>query len=156
MNLTVSMRSVLGVAVILGLCAAPGCSKDMQDQPSYHPQEAPRKHSPEGSVPRLSRAVAVKPAQRTEARLQYGARLFAINCTHCHGAQGEGDGPVASYLKEPPANLHNPRIQSKPDADIYEVVTNGKEDEMPSFKGLLSAEERWAVAHYVKALKAER
>jgi cytochrome c len=150
------MRAAVGLALVLGLSDASACSNDMQDQPSYHSQEAPRKHSPEGSVPRTSRAVMLQSVGRTAGRLQQGARIFGVNCMHCHGPQGDGDGPVAGYLIEQPANLRSPKIQSKPEAEIYKVVTNGKEKRMPAFKGLLSAEERWAVAHYVKALGAVR
>jgi hypothetical protein len=143
--------TVLALSLLVG-----GCSQDMQEQASYQPQEGPRKHSPDGSVPRTSRAVVLESVGGTPDRLQHGAGIFAVNCRHCHGPQGDGDGPVAGYLIEQPANLHSARVQSKTAAQIYGVVTNGKEQRMPAFKGFLSAEERWAVAYYVKALSAER
>lgn len=34
-----------------------------------------------------------------------GARLFARNCTSCHGVTGSGDGPQSAGLPVPPANL---------------------------------------------------
>ena len=34
-----------------------------------------------------------------------GARFFAANCTTCHGARGQGDGPASSALHPKPANL---------------------------------------------------
>lgn len=34
-----------------------------------------------------------------------GKRLFAENCAACHGAKGMGDGPFASNLFIPPADL---------------------------------------------------
>jgi hypothetical protein len=34
--------------------------------------------------------------------LQTGEALFAQNCAACHGQQGQGDGPAARYLTDPP------------------------------------------------------
>ncbi|WP_238364292.1 c-type cytochrome [Mesobacterium pallidum] len=34
-----------------------------------------------------------------------GARLYAENCAMCHGATGQGDGPLAGEMSPPPANL---------------------------------------------------
>jgi len=34
-----------------------------------------------------------------------GKEMFLAYCATCHGKEGKGDGPVASALKVPPANL---------------------------------------------------
>ena len=34
-----------------------------------------------------------------------GARLYTENCAQCHGASGVGDGPWATSMTPPPANL---------------------------------------------------
>lgn len=137
---------LVAVCVLVGV---QGCSRDMQEQPSYQPQEMPRLHSPVGSVPRNSRAVMA--ARPEDERVSAGARLFQINCAHCHGAGGAGDGPASRYLKEKPADLRQPEVQALPELALYEIVTQGK-DLMPPFKGELSAEERRSVSAYVKAL----
>ncbi len=36
-----------------------------------------------------------------------GAELYALHCAICHGANGEGDGPAAASLEEPPADYIN-------------------------------------------------
>jgi mono/diheme cytochrome c family protein len=143
--------------VLLAACLLWGvqaCSRDMQEQPSYQPQEAPRLHSPAGSVPRDSRAV--RKYLPTEQVFDAGARLFRINCAHCHGRDGTGNGPVVAYLKEKPADLRDPYVQTLPEAALYDTVTYGLavegRDVMPPFKGEMSAGERHAVIAYVKSL----
>lgn len=127
-----------------------GCSQDMQEQPSYQAQEAPRRHSPPGSVPRDSRRLL--PLERGHAAaVGSGARLFEINCVHCHGVEGEGNGPVAAFLKERPANLRGDEVRGKSEEAIYRILTDGK-DMMPSFQGELSAQERLDLARYVRSL----
>jgi mono/diheme cytochrome c family protein len=135
--------------VMAGVLA--GCSRDMQDQASYQGQEAPRLQSPHGSIPQKSRSLRPIATETGQTASETGARLFKINCVHCHGLQGEGDGPVASFLKERPANLHSDEVRTMSVETIYRVVTDGK-DMMPSFQGELSAEERIEVARFVAAL----
>jgi mono/diheme cytochrome c family protein len=38
-------------------------------------------------------------------QLMNGEQLFRSYCAACHGANGKGNGPVASALKTPPADL---------------------------------------------------
>jgi mono/diheme cytochrome c family protein len=136
------------------LCGVQACSRDMQEQPSYQPQEAPRLHSPVGSMPRDS--LAVRKPLPTQQVFDAGARLFRINCAHCHGRDGTGNGPVVAYLKEKPADLLDPDVQALSKEALYDTVTYGLAFEgrnvMPLFKGEMSAEERHSVVAYVKSL----
>lgn len=141
------VASVFLCGIVFG---AAGCSRDMQEQPSFQPQEAPRLHSPEGSVPQKSRSVLVSPPAPTPDRVRRGAALFEINCSHCHGKAGLGDGPVGVHLVLPPFNLHSDPTQRRSAEEIYGIITNGRVV-MPSFKGVLSAEERWELAYFVKS-----
>jgi mono/diheme cytochrome c family protein len=51
-------------------------------------------------------ASAEEPATRPDNLLaSQGEALFARNCAACHGTGGRGDGPAASALARPPANL---------------------------------------------------
>lgn len=144
------LGAVLAGSLITGIT---GCSRDMAEQPSFSPQEAPRLHSPVGSVPLKSREELASVPPATPAMISRGGALFEINCTHCHGKAGLGDGPVAAYLVGPPANLRSKEVQRHPAPEIYEIVTRGQ-GPMPAFKGELSAEERWAVAYFVKSFEA--
>ena len=144
--MTTGRRTVFWLACL----AVVACTDNMTDQPSYRPQDAPRLHSAAGSVPRTSRAHP----NRTPATDDRGAaRLFHINCAHCHGATGEGDGPVAPYLSHSTANLRAPLVQAKSDEALYRVLTEGL-TVMPAFRGELSADERWALVRWIKSMDA--
>ena len=141
----------------MGLSAL-ACSPNMTDQPSYQPQEPPRLSSPSGSVPRVSRvhpSETLRAPDETEEQRRSIARLFRINCAHCHGSTGEGDGAVAPYLSHVPANLRAPHVQVKSDQALYRAVTNGF-GAMPGFQGELSAEERWALVSWIKGLDGQK
>lgn len=124
-----------------------GCSKDMEEQPSFSSQEAPRLHSPIGSIPRPSSFSA----RTSSVPMAQGQQLFAINCAHCHGQRGMGDGAVAGYLPDLPTNLLAPAIQQKPDAELYGIVTKGRHV-MPAFEPFLSQQERQALIFFIRSL----
>ncbi len=54
--------------------------------------------------PRKTRRTGAAPVLAT-GDLARGRELYARNCASCHGVQGRGDGPGASGLHPPPANL---------------------------------------------------
>ncbi|MDR4480579.1 MAG: quinol:electron acceptor oxidoreductase subunit ActD [Nitrospira sp.] len=142
------------VVGMLALCclAMAGCSQDMQEQQSYQSQEAPRLHSPSGSIPRDSRTVISRETLAADRMSDRAKELFRINCLPCHGESGEGTGPVAPYLKQLPANLRAPRVRALSSTEIYDIITQGK-DMMPSFLGELSADERMVLASFVESMK---
>lgn len=41
----------------------------------------------------------------TTHQIARGAALYQTHCASCHGAQGRGDGPAATSLSPPPADL---------------------------------------------------
>src|SRR5688500_14288164 len=143
--------TVVGIVLIALGAGMVGCSEDMVDQPSYQAQEAPRRHSPPTSIPRDSRKVLPVLPAAFFGKKAHAAHLFGINCSHCHGSQGDGDGPVAGFLRELPKNLHSAHVQTKSEHEIYGIITEGH-NLMPSFRGFLSAEERMLLAQYVKSL----
>jgi mono/diheme cytochrome c family protein len=143
------MGMVLSAGVLLS-----GCPNDMWEQPSFSYQEAPRRHSPPGSIPQVMSFSHVDSPAASPAETEKGppgARLFAVNCAHCHGPQGMGDGPVAGYLPEMPTNLQAQVVQQKPDEVLYVMVTHGI-DAMPAFEKFLTQEERWAVVSFLRSL----
>jgi mono/diheme cytochrome c family protein len=58
-------------------------------------------------VPALAAGQKSPPSKSADARdsAARGKLLFAEYCASCHGISGKGDGPVASALNVPPANL---------------------------------------------------
>jgi mono/diheme cytochrome c family protein len=50
-----------------------------------------------------SNATVTIPVKKTEATS--GKKMYTSYCAPCHGADGQGHGPVASSLKNPPLDL---------------------------------------------------
>lgn len=84
-----------------------------------------------------------------------GQAVFAANCATCHGESGRGEGPAATGLEPPPADLTD-GTWTTGDGSL-QAVTNTIEHGSPGtamigWKGTLTDEEIAAVAAHVKAL----
>ena len=81
-----------------------------------------------------------------------GAELYAKHCANCHGAEGAGDGQLASAFNPPPTDLTDAELMDAlTDEAILEAMSAGK-GIMPGFGSALSAEEFQAVLEYVRTL----
>ncbi len=82
-----------------------------------------------------------------------GAKVFQTNCQPCHGATGEGDGPAASSLVPPPANLAQLQ-QTTSDAYLYWWISTGRPGTaMIAWRGVLSQTQIWQVVTFIRTLK---
>ena len=134
----------------------------MEIQPSYRPMENPLP-PPERSIP-IEGPISIpgmgapeNPTTADEASLARGKELFTINCQMCHGATGQGNGPIAPFLLNfKPANLTSDVVQSKSDGSIFLTISNGLEGRMPALNENLTVPERWDVVNYVRTLKLEQ
>ena len=132
----------------------------MEIQPSYRPMENPLP-VPERSIP-IDGPVYIpniqtlpqNPTKADDASITRGKELFTINCQMCHGATGQGNGPVAAFLINfKPADLTSPLIQAFPDGQIFMTITNGVPERMPPLNENLTVPERWDVVNYVRTLQ---
>ena len=85
----------------------------------------------------------------TPDTLQEGRALYQTYCLVCHGASGQGDGPIAGKIPTPPSYTSD-RVLGFPPGRIFHVITMGS-GKMPSYSSQLSASERWKVVTYVRA-----
>lgn len=94
------------------------------------------------------------PFPPTAASLALGRRQYQANCQPCHGAAGRGDGPLASSLQPPPANLQvHVASGAHSDAQLFAWITQGiPNTAMPAFATVLTEAERWHVVNYIRTL----
>ena len=130
----------------------------MEIQPSFDAQEDPLP-VPARSVPVDGPAFIPNmgapdnPVAADDVSLERGANLYAINCTMCHGAAGEGNGQIAALLANKPANLTLDVTQSKSDGALFLTLTNGVADRMPPMIENLTVRDRWDVVNFMRTLK---
>lgn len=81
-----------------------------------------------------------------------GMQMFPELCADCHGAGGLGDGPLASTLPKPPADLSEPHTALHTAGDMFWWMTHGfPESGMPGFAEQLDEQSRWDMINFLRA-----
>jgi mono/diheme cytochrome c family protein len=108
-----------------------------------------------GRITGTTNFVETNPLQVTATLLHRGQERFTIYCAPCHGAQADGNGVTKKLGMAVVANLHDKRIVTMPDGEIFNTVTHGK-NLMQSYAAQVPVEDRWAIIAYVRALQLSR
>jgi cytochrome c1 len=138
---------------------------EMHYQASHRTQEGPQIDAPSDSIPTTGKEAPVtdfvatlntkNPVPFDSDSLEAGRALFVTNCSMCHGLSADGETFVAQkfeqYGEKPPPSLRRKEVVSQQDGALFWTLSNGV-NRMPSFKRLLTAEERWTLVNYVRSL----
>ena len=132
----------------------------MEIQPSHRQMEDPlpvpaRSIPIEGPIAIPGMGAPDNPIEADDASVARGAELYDIHCKMCHGATAQGNGPIAPFLANKPANLTSPIVQSKSDGSIFLTITNGVEGKMPALNENLLVPDRWDLVNFIRTLTAE-
>jgi mono/diheme cytochrome c family protein len=76
------------------------------------------------------------------------AGLYKTNCVACHGADGRGT-PTGKSLQV--ADFHSPKVQQQPDAQLVQVISEGRGN-MPPFGDRLNKNQVGALVTYIRNL----
>jgi mono/diheme cytochrome c family protein len=92
------------------------------------------------------------PVAADERSLRSGAQQYQINCAVCHGARGEGDGPVTRF-GFPPIRIGSGSnaATTLSDGYIFGIIRNGR-GLMPPYNRLEEGE-RWDLINYLRTLQ---
>jgi mono/diheme cytochrome c family protein len=127
----------LAIALLFGLAVSVAARQDHPKEPHQHAEAAKEKN----------------PVAADAASLEAGKKLYAENCSDCHGEQGKGDGPAAPYAGDPPpSDLSDAEWRhGSTDGEIYAVIRDGVEGTgMKDFGKDLKPTEIWHLVNYVK------
>ncbi len=80
-------------------------------------------------------------------------QLFEQNCIACHGASGQGDGPLAASLEPMPTDFTDKtRANNRSLVGLFDAITNGIEGTAMTAFSQLNAQQRWSLAFYAGSL----
>ena len=136
----------------LALALAAGCGAAFAQAPGECPQPRFTGKAPDEYYQR------VNPLPPTEANLAAGEALYRgeprrISCASCHGAKGDGKGPMAGQFDPPPRNFTCAQtIRGVPDGQLFWIVRYGSPGtSMPPHRGLAD-EQVWQVVLHLRRL----
>ncbi len=92
------------------------------------------------------------PLQADEENLKAGAKVYAENCSGCHGAPASPTPPfAAAYSPSAPLFANGDTVTDDPESKIYWKVDHGvRFTGMPSFNKMLSEKQMWQVTLFLK------
>jgi len=96
--------------------------------------------------------VGRNPRPLDAALLARGRERFDVFCAPCHDRSGDGKGIVSTRTSWLAVNLHDERVAKMTDGEIYNVATYGRRT-MHGYRFQISAEDRWAIVAYIRALQ---
>ncbi len=142
--------------IVLALALAPlACGGGSEDGgQSAEPAPAPKPVP----APTPEPEPAPAPAAGGPADAAGGAPLYATYCASCHGARGDGDGPVSAGLNPKPAKHSDAAYMSGlSDDDLFQVIQKGgvaigKSPLMAPWGGTLSDAQIRDVVAFVRTL----
>lgn len=91
-------------------------------------------------------------AEALSAAKSRGRKVYATFCLVCHGAVGNGDGPVTMHGFPPPPSLSAEKSLLMSDGQMFHVLTFGQKN-MPAYEVQVSAEDRWKAILHVRTLQ---
>jgi mono/diheme cytochrome c family protein len=176
-NRTNSLRQLLAACLVGGAALTVGCNLEMRDDSRLKPYEgSPIFKDGRSSRPLVPGTVAHRadaapstelltgmtaegqptaalPMPITPELLETGRKNYEIYCSMCHGHTGYADGMVVKRGFPLPPSYHIERLRRAPVGHVYDVITNGYGVMYSYADRIPTAEERWAVAAYVKTLQ---
>ena len=82
--------------------------------------------------------------------LQAGREIFLMRCAHCHGANGQGNGPSSYILFPKPTNFTNKQyMEIRTNKELEHTIMYGR-GSMPAFKNILTREEIEMIIHLLR------
>lgn len=91
-----------------------------------------------------------------------GYRIFKTNCFVCHGADGSGNGPLASKLSVKPADLTSKgKMGQRSDRDLFRIIEGSMahgqiSSDMPKWKFSLPQTQINSLITYIRYLHTSR
>jgi len=113
-----------------------------------------RPDRPDGALPAAYREIAVPRDRLADpAARRQGKKLFLQTCALCHGTRGDGHGPRAGSLTNPPTDLTLPSWQRKatPRFVYWRIREGVPGTDMPAWKAF-DPDATWDLVAYVLSL----
>jgi cytochrome c oxidase cbb3-type subunit II len=112
-----------------------------------------------GNLAQIDRSywLAGDPLPVTEANLLRGKEVFLDRCVGCHGLNGDGKGPAATFMSPPPADFTDKDDaccggDTGPGDFYYRILRGWPGTAMENFGERLSVDDIWRVVLFVKTI----
>jgi cytochrome c5 len=133
---------LFSAAFVFVFSATPsGGSKPQDPTPEAAPAQAP------------SSAPAANPVKPTAESLAKAKTLYQIDCTMCHGDNGNGKTDLAKSMGVIVSDFTDAKaMSSKTDGELFNMIRNGKDKMPPEASGRANDTMVWNLIHYIRGM----
>ena len=127
----------------------------LAEEPRQCPEPRFTQKAPD-NIYNLKNPLEATPENLKKGEMLYQVRAKPMPCKHCHGANGDGRGPMSGGFNPPPRDFTCEKtIKDVPDGQLFWVTKNGSQGTgMLAFKRLKD-EQIWQILLYVRQLSKE-
>jgi mono/diheme cytochrome c family protein len=127
------------------------------NEDALHPPSSQLEEAPNLSQIDRSYWLAGNPLPVTEANLYRGKEIFLDRCVGCHGLDGDGKGPGATFLSPPPADFTDKDDaccggDTGPGDFYYRILRGWPGTAMENFGDRLAVNDIWRVVLFLKTI----
>jgi mono/diheme cytochrome c family protein len=91
-----------------------------------------------------------------QASIAEGNKLYAVDCSMCHGADGHTSSDSGRWMYPRASDLTSPEVQQYSGRELFWIVKNGiRLSGMPAFGKVESDEHIWNLVNYLTTLRKE-
>ena len=95
------------------------------------------------------------PPGNLQASIEEGDKVYATDCTMCHGSDGHTPTDNGRWMYPRASDLTSRDVQDYSDRELFWIVKNGiRLSGMPAFGKVESDEHIWNLVHYIRTLHA--
>jgi len=95
------------------------------------------------------------PPGNLQASIEEGDKVYATDCTMCHGSDGHTPTDNGRWMYPRASDLTSRDVQDYSDRELFWIVKNGiRLSGMPAFGKVESDEHIWNLVQYVRTLRA--
>lgn len=89
-----------------------------------------------------------------QASVEAGDKLYATDCSMCHGADGHTPTDAGRWMYPRASDLTGPEVQQYSDRELFWIIKNGiRLSGMPAFGRVESDERIWDLVHFARTLR---
>ena len=95
------------------------------------------------------------PMEPTTRSLVHGKQVFTTNCIGCHNFTGDGKGPAARFVANPPPRNFTDASQQLffSDGELYDAILFGVDGTaMPAWGDVLTVNDIWDVTNFIRTI----
>ena len=115
-----------------------------------------KKKAEEGRAPAEQKtppenAKGKNPVEPSPTSIAEGKQWYGIECSMCHGKEGDGKGELAQEMKWNLRDWRDPNaFQSFTDGELFKIISKGK-GQMGGEEGRMKPEQTWDMVNYIRS-----